>query len=304
MRAHPLRGVALVLAAAMLWGTTGTAQSLAPPQLSSLWVGALRLAVAAAFFVPWLAFTDRGALSPRRWRNWPWRGIVAAAACMTVYNLAFFAGVRSAGVAVGTAIALGSGPVWAGLMQALSRTHVPTTGWWLGTGLAVFGVGLLVVGPGAATAPAASGVALCLTAGLSYALYTRVLQGLVQRTPAGTATAAVFVVAALLAAPLAWAMAGVPQIGSSDLAAVAWLGVMSTGLAYLLYGFALRHVAGATAVSLALGEPVTAFLLAITVVGEHPPLAAYLGLGLVLLGLWVVIRAEFAALAPAKAAAG
>ena len=33
MTAHPLRGVALVLGASMLWGSTGTAQSLAPPQL-------------------------------------------------------------------------------------------------------------------------------------------------------------------------------------------------------------------------------------------------------------------------------
>ena len=299
---HPLRGVALVLAAAMLWGTTGTAQSLAPPQLSSLWVGALRLAVAAAFFLPWLGWQQRQAGRPAGdAASLPWRGIVAAAACMTAYNLAFFAGVRSAGVAVGTAIALGSGPVWAGLLQALLRGHRPGAGWWLGTVLAIAGVGLLVVGPGAAAAPALGGVLLCLTAGLSYAVYTLVIQGLVQRAAAGTVTAAVFVVAALQALPLAAAMAGLPRIGWTDLAVVVWLGVMSTGLAYLLYGHALRHVAGATAVSLALAEPVTAFVLAVAVVGERPPLAAYAGLGTVLLGLWVVIRAEYAAVRRATA---
>ena len=37
----------MVLLAAMLWGTTGTAQSLAPAGLSPYWVGALRLAAAS-----------------------------------------------------------------------------------------------------------------------------------------------------------------------------------------------------------------------------------------------------------------
>ena len=50
MISSPLRGVALVLGAAALWGTTGTAQSLAPPALPSAWVGALRLVVAGVFF--------------------------------------------------------------------------------------------------------------------------------------------------------------------------------------------------------------------------------------------------------------
>ena len=50
MTASSLPGIALVLLAAMLWGTTGTAQSLAPDQLSPYWIGALRLAVASVFF--------------------------------------------------------------------------------------------------------------------------------------------------------------------------------------------------------------------------------------------------------------
>lgn len=106
----------MVLSAALLWGTTGTAQSLAPAELSPYWVGALRLLVAALFFVPWLV-RPRPAL--------PWRGIVAAALCMSVYNLAFFAGVKASGVAVGTAVALGSGPLWAGLLQALISRRAP-----------------------------------------------------------------------------------------------------------------------------------------------------------------------------------
>jgi drug/metabolite transporter, DME family len=287
-----MRGVMLVLAAAMLWGTTGTAQSLAPAQLSSYWIGASRLAVAAAFFLPWLAVSDRAALTSRRVAALPWRGIVCAAACMCLYNLAFFAGVRSAGIAVGTAIALGSGPVWAGALEALLRARMPSAAWWFGTTVAVAGVALMIAGPGSANAPAAIGVVLCLAAGLAYAVYTLVNKQMVSRAPAGAVTSAVFVCAAALAMPIAAGLAGPPAIRITDLAIVAWLGVMSTALAYLLFSHALRHISGATAVALALAEPVTAFALAVAVVGERPGLTALLGLIGVLLGLGSVIKAE------------
>ena len=44
---HSGRGVALVALASILWGTTGTAQSLGAGALSPFWVGAAQLAVAS-----------------------------------------------------------------------------------------------------------------------------------------------------------------------------------------------------------------------------------------------------------------
>lgn len=290
--ASPLRGVALVLGAALLWGTTGTAQSLAPAQLSSYWVGALRLVASGLFFVGWLVITERRALVPVALAGLPWRGIALAAVCMSAYNLAFFAGVRASGVAVGTAIALGSGPVWAGVLQALTQRRPPSATWWAGTVLAVGGGALMIAG-GHTTLPFTPlGVGLCLLAGLSYAVYALVNQGLVAGASAGAVTGAVFSGAALLALPVAWALAGTPLLQTSDLAIIAWLGVMSTGVAYLLFSHALRHISGATAVALALAEPVTAFALAVVVVGERPGVWALVGLLGVLAGLAVVIRAE------------
>lgn len=282
-----LRGVALVLAAALLWGTTGTAQSFAPPALASVWVGALRLVAAAGFFAVVLAVGSR-----RLPRGLPWPGIAAAAVCMTAYNLAFFAGVRASGVAVGTAIALGSGPVWAGLLQALVSRSAPSGLWWAGTALAVGGGALMIAGAGGAQPLSAAGIALCLTAGLSYAVYALVNKAMVAQAEPGAVTGAIFALAALLALPIAAALAGTPVLAARDLAIVAWLGVMSTGVAYLLFAHALRHISGATAVALALGEPVTAFVLALAIVGERPQAAAYAGLAAVLAGLGLVIRAE------------
>jgi DME family drug/metabolite transporter len=295
MNPQSLRGVALVLAAAVLWGTTGTAQSFAPPQLSSYWVGALRLVASSLFFLAWLVLTERGALARSALASLPWRGVMAAAVCMSVYNLAFFAGVRASGVAVGTAIAIGSGPVWAGILQALVNRRPPSLPWWLGTVLAVGGGALMIAGGGALQALTPLGVVLCLIAGLSYAVYALVNKTMVADASAAAVTGAVFTLAALLSLPVALALAGLPMVRAADLAIVAWLGVMSTGVAYLLFSHALRHISGATAVALALAEPVTAFVLALVVVGERPGAGAFLGLLCVLAGLAVVIRAELKA---------
>lgn len=287
---HTLRGVAMVLAAAVLWGTTGTAQSLAPPQLSPYWVGALRLAVAAAFFWPLLWWTERpGAAALRRL---PWPAVALAALCMATYNLAFFAGVRACGVAVGTALALGSGPLWAGVLQAAITRRWPARGRWMGTGVAVAGVVALASGGGAGAGFSAGGAALCLLAGLSYATYALANQRLVAQASPALVTSTVFSLAALGALPGAALLAGAPVIGAPDLLIVGWLGVVSTGVAYLLFSHALRHLSAATGVVLALAEPVTAFVLAVLVVGERPGMAGVLGLLGVLAGLLLVVRSE------------
>lgn len=285
----------MVLAAAVLWGSTGTAQSLAPAGLSAYWVGALRLAIATAFFA---AFVWAG---PGR-AGWaaglaalPWRWVLLAGACMAGYNLSFFAGVKSVGVAVGTAIAIGSGPVWAGLLQMAASRRPPPRAWWAGTLLAVAGGAAMVLqgGEGAPVTP--RGLLLCLAAGLSYAAYALVNKRLVERHPPSLLTWGVFACAAALAVPVAALLSGSFTTTASGWAVLVYLGVVTTGVAYLLFSHALRHISGATGVTLTLGEPVTAFVLAIVVVHEQPGGAAFAGLAAVLAGLALVVRAEVSA---------
>lgn len=184
-----MTGAAMALAAAALWGTTGTAQNLAPSLTSPYWVGALRLVVASLFFAAFLVLSTKVAKRQQapvfRMPRDTWGRVALAGLCVAAYNLTFFAGVKATGVAVGTAVAIGSGPIWAGALQSLFFRQTPTGAWWLGTILAVTG-GCLMVMPAAgagSTGPGidVSGIALCLTAGLSYACYTLLSQRLVSR---------------------------------------------------------------------------------------------------------------------------
>jgi DME family drug/metabolite transporter len=289
-------GVVLALSAAVLWGTTGTAQHFAPARISAYWIGALRLVIAAVFFALLVAATERGR-GARPAAPGLWRRQLLAGACMAAYNLAFFAGVRLAGVAVGTTIAIGSGPLFAGAAQALVTRRPPVALWWLGTALAIAGGAAIALGNGADVGVDSTGIGLCLVAGLSYAIYTLTAKSLSTHASPARASLWVFGTAAVIALPAAWLV--VPSGGADLVAAgsrgwlvVAWLGVVATGVSYLLFSSALRFISAATGVALAMGEPLTAFTLAVLVLGEPLRASGLAGIALILAGLALVVAGE------------
>lgn len=292
MTTNSIRGVWMVLLAALLWGTTGTAQSFAPLQLSSYWVGTFRLIVAGLFLVVWLATSQSQLIRVAVFQKLQWRWLLLAALAMALYNLTFFAGVRMTGVAIGTAVALGSGPIWAGVLQFATSGRIPAAGWWLGVAVAIVGITVAIVGPGSNIEPTAIGLSLCVVSGFSYAVYGLVTKRLVAGPHISASTTVVFVLAGLVAAPVALGLAGPPVVTLNEAYVIAWLGVVSTGFAYLLFSYGLRHISAATGVALGLAEPVAAFGLAVLIVGERPGLIAGLGLLAVVGGLAILIRAE------------
>lgn len=286
---RPLLGVACVVGAAMLWGTTGTSQALAGGSLSSLWFGALRLLFAMVFFLAFAAVT--GALNRRAWKSLTPMSAIGAGLCMATYNLTFFAGVKLTGVGIGTAIALGSGPIWAGLLQAFFQRQPPTPSWWWGTVVAIAGGVMLSLGA-RAEAMSPLGVGLCLGSGLSYAVYTLLNKRMVGLAPASSITLASFCVATLVALPMAAIDTGWPSLEMRDLIAVLYTGIVTAGVGYLLFSFALHHIRPATAVSLALTEPFVAFVLAVLLLNEPASVIASTGLALVVAGVLGVVRSE------------
>lgn len=292
MKTQSLAGILLVLSAAILWGTTGTAQTFAPLTLSSYWVGSMRLLVAGVFFLLWMGLSSAGELRPSRLCLLPWTAIILAALAMATYNLAFFAGIRATSVALGTALALGSGPIWAGFLQVAVTRQRPLGKWWLAVSICVAGLVLTTLGSQGGISLPLAGVALCLLSGFSYAVYAMATKHIVATTSPGLATASVFTLAALFALPVAGLLAGKPVVSTSDVAVMLWLGVVATGIAYLLFSAGLRWVSSATGVALALAEPIAAVILAVLIVGERPAPISYAGLLLMFAGLSVLVRSE------------
>ena len=270
-----------VLMAAVLFGTTGTAQALAasaPPVevgAARILVGALLLAAAAR----WLTS------SPRTGGPWPRRELAAAAVGIAGYQLSFFAAVSETGVAVGTVVALGSAPALAGaLAYAVDRERL-TARWAACTALATAGVLLLVLA-GADAEVSAGGIGLALCAGASYALYTvaskRLLSlghGPEEVMARGFGVAAIVLLPVLLAGSPDW-------LGHADGIALAlYLGAIPTALAYVLFARGLRYLTAAETSTLTLAEPLTAAVLGALVLAERPGALAIAGAALVLTGL-------------------
>lgn len=285
-----MHGVVLVLLAAVLWGTTGTAHSFAPEGMPPFWVGALRLVMAAAFFVLLGRVLKDSAAT--RHASLQWGRMLLCALCMVTYNMAFFAGLQHTGVGLGTAVAIGSSPVWAGLLQAVLQRRWPSGLWWTGTAIGVLGGFVMTLGKGAAMSASVTGLLLCLLAGLAYGAYAVISQPLILQAGVARVNAWVFFSAALISLPIAALLGGTPATNAQGWAVVVYLGVVATGVAYLLFSIGLRTISAATSVALSKFEPITAFILSIVIVGESPTWLAVLGLCLVLLGLWLVVHSE------------
>ena len=287
----------LVLAAAVLFGTTGTAQALGP-EASPLVVGAARIAVGAV-----LLLVAARLVAPRSRGAWHRPALIAAALGIAAYQLTFFAAVDDTGVAVGTVVALGSAPALAGLL-AFAVTGAPLTRRWAAcTALATAGVLLLVLS-GAEARVSGVGVVLALGAGASYAVYTLASKHLLD---AGHAPEDVmargFGIAALLLAPVL-VMAGPGELGSTDgLAMALYLGAVPTALAYVLFARGLRRLGAGETATLTLAEPLTAAALGALVLDERPGALAVAGAALVLAGLVALAAPGRSVSAPVPSAA-
>ena len=270
-----------VLVAAVLWGTTGTAQAFAPEGAGPLSVGAVRIAVGG---VALLAFAAaRGELGSLK--GWPPVATFAAAAAMAAYQPFFFAGVSLTGVAAGTIVAIGSAPAWAGVIGLLFLGERPTPRWALATATAVLGSALLVGSGGGGVTVDPPGILLALGAGASYAAFATAAKRLLAEKPHAAVMAVAFSLGALLLSPVLLFTDPSWILEPSGAFVALELGLLATAAAYLLFGRGLSSVPVTTAATLSLAEPLTAGLLGVLVLGEKLGIVAFLGIGLLVGGL-------------------
>lgn len=269
-----------VLAAAVLWGTTGTAQAFAPQDAEPVAVGAVRLAVGGAAL---LALAGaRGVL--RNGTRWPLNSTVFSAGSMAAYQLFFFAAVATTGVAVGTAVTIGSSPVLAGVLGLFLRGERPERRWLLATGFAIAGCGQLVFS-GSSVSVEPAGVLLALGAGTAYAVYAVSSKGLLEGRPPDAVMAMVFCLGALFLSPFLFMLDLNWLTQARGLFVALHLGLVATAAAYALFARGLTAVPVATAVTLSLAEPLTAGTLGVLVLGERLTTGAVMGVALLLAGL-------------------
>ncbi|MFY9330995.1 MAG: EamA family transporter [Candidatus Nanopelagicales bacterium] len=270
-----------VLASATLFATSATAVALTDVEASGPALAAGRLIVGAAGLLILVGATAAGRQHVvRLWRQpLVWGMGIAVAG----YQALFFIGVSRIGVAVGTLVSLALAPFLAGVLGWLLREGSPGIIWAVSTVLAIIGVGLLTGGDGAERDP--WGVAAAMGAGAFYAIYTVLGVRLARRgIPSTTILAASFSIAALVSVP-AFVMGGLWWWNPQGLLLIGWLGLVTTTLAYVLFGVGLTILQPGHIATLNLAEPVVATLLGVAVLGELLGAVGWLGCGLVVVAL-------------------
>jgi DME family drug/metabolite transporter len=287
-----------VLLAALCFATTGTAQALGPSGTDPVGVGAARILVGGALLVA-VALVLPGGFRGR----WAPRPVLAAAAAVATYQLAFFAAVADTGVAVGTIVALGSAPTLAGVFEWLLDRRRPEPRWALATALACVGVALLALAGGAASV-SPLGIALAVVAGGSYAVYTLAAKRLLNAGHAPEPVMAVaFGLGAVLLLPALLLSSPGWLLQADGIALALFLGVVPTALAYILFARGLRRLSASETATLTLAEPLTAGMLGAVVLAEPVTGTSAAGAGLVLAGLLALALRLPVLASPARAPA-
>jgi len=100
-------GALFVLAASVLWGTTGTAATFAPG-VSPLAIGAVAMGF-GGLLQAMIAARPMSLYNATLRRQW--RTVALGALSVALYPLAFYSSMHLAGVAVGTVVSIGSAPL-------------------------------------------------------------------------------------------------------------------------------------------------------------------------------------------------
>lgn len=272
----------LVLLAAMLWGTTGTAQNFISGEAHPLTIGAFRLMIGGFSLLIYTLATRTLSL-----RNLSWTAVLLSAISMALFQPLFFSSVQLTGIAIGTVVAIGSAPVLAGMIEWLFLKKRPDRIWASATAMAIIGCILLFANKGAAEVDPL-GVAMALGAGLSFAIYAIASKNVLASMEAVPAVALIFSVAAVFLLPSLFFFDITYILIPANAGIILYLGIATTSLAYILFSRGLKKIPSSSAVTLSLAEPLTASILGVLIVGEVLSGLSWTGIGLLLGGILVL----------------
>ncbi|NDB18155.1 MAG: DMT family transporter [Actinobacteria bacterium] len=295
--ANPLHANDAVVLAVALLGicTTGPiiADSSVPPLALAAWrclLGALVLAAAA---------------SVRHWSQWrqltgaQWRGMVAAGLFLALHFATWVPSIKLTTVASSTAL-VATQPVWAALF-ARARGQEISRSMWAGIAISLSGAVWLAGADFAVASPRALlGDALALLGAILAAAY--VTAGEHVRASVGTNvySAVVYGIAAVLLLGIA-ASAGTSLGGwdSGQWTSIITLTVFGQLIGHTLINRVLLTTSATVTSTAILFEMPGSTLIAAVWLKQSPPAQVWPALGLVLVGLYVVVRAQ-ATLAPRR----
>ena len=283
-----LSAILCVIAASVLWGTTGTASAFIP-DVSPLAVGAFSMGIGGVLLV---LNAKNNLLSDRQKLLSKPSLLFIGSLCVAIYPLAFYSSMRLAGVAIGTVISIASAPFFTVIMERLISNKRVTSRWMVSFIFGVVGVILLTLGKtqyldvNAQANNRILGILLGLVAGLTYATYSWTARQMIENgVNSKSAMASMFGLSAILLLPSLLLTGGNLFLDAKHISVALYLAIAPMFFGYLLFGQALRVIEASKATLITLLEPIVATILAIIIIGETFSPIGWLGMSLMIICL-------------------
>ena len=283
-RTEFVRGILPILVCSVLWGAVGLVSTYIPAAASPASVGACGMIVAG---VAMLATRPGARALIRHARGYDRVLQIVGSFGLLAYPLAFFPAVHRLGVALATAITLGSAPLFTGLISRFVERRELTRRWLQCAPIAVGGTVLMVTGDAGAHSVSILGVVFALIPGLAYSVASSVAARLIGHGHAsGDVYGSMFGTCALWCVPVLALSGGVHGlVDARGVGVVLFYGFVTNFFCYSLFGSALRYTSAATATTVTLAEGAVGTLLGVFAHGERLAPVAWLGLGLLAVAL-------------------
>ncbi|MEE2609941.1 MAG: DMT family transporter [Acidobacteriota bacterium] len=250
----------LLLLLTLIWGSNFSVIKTALEEFPPLPFNALRMALASAIFFGLLGRSPVSRLSRRDWPVIITLGLVGH----FLYQVCFMEGIARTSVA-NSSLILGATPIavailmWCGGRESLSTTH------WLGIGLSLVGV-YLVVGQGTRINSASlTGDLLMMAAVWCWAAYTVSARSMLERYSPLVVTAWSMAVGTVLFIPLG--LPGLLVLNWRDISFGAWVGLVYSAIfalcvSYLIWYTAVQRIGSARTSIYSNMVPVVAMVVA------------------------------------------
>ncbi len=290
------RGILWLVFAAVLWGTVGVSSALlnriekTPP----LTVGFLRLAFSSPFLLVLAWFVTKANPFNAHWRELPYFGAMGLA--MAGYQVFYFFAIPISSVTMVVVIALCSAPLMVALMSIVIFKERLTRLVVAALVLALAGTSLLAFGGGSSGGGGSDyvlGAVLALGAGFSYSCFAICSKLATRHTQATSSqtVALAFTFGALILLPMAAASGNLRlELAPGVWLIAAYMGLVPTGLAYVIFQNALRTATATAASIVTLLEPAVAALLSWLLLAESVSLLTIIGAVMLIGSVWLLSR--------------
>ena len=291
MQSH-LASILMLLVTMVIWGSTFVVTKGINDQVGPFTLAFVRVAIGALVLLVFAFVRQARGGAHSRWDALPWgtmvtMALVGVVVYYAVFNYSLMYTTASQGALVQSCI-----PAMTALVAVVwLREHASAMRW---TGIALSMAGIAIVFSGSAVQSGGVsllGNALMFASAVLWGVYTSMAKRVANFDPLQI-TAGILGVGALLLLPLAVfevAAAGMPKVNLQGWLGMAYLGAGASGIAWMLYSAALKHVDASEAGVYTNLIPIVGVVLGM-MLGEPLSVRAIIGGVVVLFGVWLTSR--------------